>query len=341
MELSDGGGDEIMGEVGGFRTPVMVSRRNSVLDEVKPFEKEVAHEHATTLLLKRAVGPLSGSAEGTLECPDSPDSPLSLHSMVTSGSKNENLFENVQEAIARPPPIPLNQIKDPANYISNSSRLNPENGIFTRTHDYITHSPSLSPVLRPGSMSPSLDRKGKRKRSPALVPGGGGNGPFGLGIPMMGQVGGGGVGGGGAGGGGYFGMTRARSLSASSSASNSSSMVGVVVHGPTSATGLIGQAVANHHAASVAAASGSSTGGTMGTGTGAVTFLNPHHQLVIGAGTTLMARPGSPRLGLLAAAAAGAAGTGIPGSPVRQVVMGQMLNITGAQGGLSKMSLSE
>ncbi|KAJ3117105.1 hypothetical protein HDU96_007894 [Phlyctochytrium bullatum] len=477
------GGDAMMTDCG-TRPPgsAASSRRSSMLpqtrsisriakllqEEVKPFEKEVAHEHATTSLLKRAIAPLSesvladhptsattaASSEGggasagggsgkdrprsaagpvgprgsislgvgsslgvnVMGAPRSfssnspPDSPSSGNSMMTGNSgvtagttsgrgedmaphqrffvKNEVLFENLQEAIARPPPIPINQIKDPANYISNTSRLNPENGIFNRNHEYITHSPSLSPVLRPGSMSPSLDRKGKRKMSfddrfepykrnrlpsspihgggserttsnlmslmppnsvsnsptasafpplgsPALVLGGGGNGPFGLGIPMMGQmaaaaggaVGGGGVGGAvpmaGLGAGGYFGITRARSLSASSSNSNTSSMAGVVVHG-ANAGGAGGGGAGSGAAAG---------GGMMGSTTFA--FGNPqgggnaaHHQFQ---------RPGSPRLALLGA------NSQVSSSPVRQqgLVMGQMLNITGAQGGLSKMTLSE
>ncbi|KAJ3100056.1 hypothetical protein HDU97_002540, partial [Phlyctochytrium planicorne] len=391
------------------------SRRNSLLpqtksinrivrslqDEVKPFEKEVAHEHVTTSLLKRAINPLAESALSG-DSPDTPATPLGIHRASVSGPSSATSavgFHPLQhqivgddkefelDLIARPPPIPFNQIKDPANYISNTSKLNPENGIFARNHEHITHSPSLSPVLRPGSMSPSLDRKGKRKMSfddrfepykrhripsspihpssaeransvgaqgsfsmpdrtlspttavlggqfpplgsPALVPGGGGNGPFGLGIPMMGQVG--------SGVGGYFGITRSRSLSASSCASNASSMVGVVLHSssgnsntglnqqqqPLQQQSLQQQQQQQQQPNIIQPVPQSTQGGST------ATFLHPHHPHHH-VGNVVIQRPGSPRLGLLVAAAAGAAGTPIPGSPVRQ--LGQMLNITGAQG---------
>ncbi|KAJ3311662.1 hypothetical protein HDU76_003068, partial [Blyttiomyces sp. JEL0837] len=127
--------------------------------EVAPFESEVAHENVTTSFLKRIIPPSTKRDESPLDY-------FSLRSADTERSDPDPLADALRDdesvPFPRSIPIPNNQIKDPATYHSNTSKLNPENGFIAS----VMSSPSISPVIHPMVMSPILsERKGKRKMS--------------------------------------------------------------------------------------------------------------------------------------------------------------------------------
>ncbi|TPX45138.1 hypothetical protein SeLEV6574_g04054 [Synchytrium endobioticum] len=172
-------------------------------DESSPFEKEMAHEKVTTSLFKRipplnlpspAEGNVSGSTSNPeeggmvgvvstgLSCSNpinassvsglAPDSPESGASANSVGAATQMYMDDYSDsAVAHPvrvSPIPNSQLKSPAIYISNSSRLNPENHFISSKHqELITSSPAMSPVNAVmGHMSPvALERRNKRKMS--------------------------------------------------------------------------------------------------------------------------------------------------------------------------------
>ncbi|KAI8908723.1 hypothetical protein DFJ77DRAFT_127641 [Powellomyces hirtus] len=183
-------------------------------DESNPLDKEIAHERAlntsqsllfpsgatpdTTMLDTTAVGTASGGGVDTMPPPSPADSacatpPPSFGSRAMSLSVPDDNGRpgtpdemNALAAAATPPAVPVRAVaipnsalKDPATYVSHSSKLNPENNsnIFTRPHHHKKHdemmllsSPCLSPihpsVMPFGNMSPvNLERKCKRKRN--------------------------------------------------------------------------------------------------------------------------------------------------------------------------------
>ncbi|KAI9088484.1 hypothetical protein DFS34DRAFT_447689 [Phlyctochytrium arcticum] len=82
---------------------------------------------------------------------------------VTPGGSGAAVVPVAVRAVA----IPNSALKDPATYVSHSSRLNPENSFLSKQYEMMLSSPSLSPVHTiHGSASPSgSERKGKRKLS--------------------------------------------------------------------------------------------------------------------------------------------------------------------------------
>ncbi|TPX31874.1 hypothetical protein SmJEL517_g04926 [Synchytrium microbalum] len=110
-----------------------------------------------------------GSIVPSIVSSTAPDSPESVASAGNGTLMSLDDFPELAIPHAvRVSPIPNSQLRSPAAYISNSSRLNPENQFISSKHqDMITSSPAMSPVnLVIGHMSPiNLERRGKRKMS--------------------------------------------------------------------------------------------------------------------------------------------------------------------------------
>ncbi|TPX66350.1 hypothetical protein SpCBS45565_g04521 [Spizellomyces sp. 'palustris'] len=151
---------------------------NLLKDEAKPFDKEIAHEKAVNQSFPTLHSPFNlESLELMLEesPPDSPSmmdpsTPRSDRAMSVSLTTDSR--ETTPENLGVPVPvravaIPNSALKDPATYVSHSSKLNPENSFISKQQEAIMSSPSLSPVhMMLGGSSPSAsERKGKRKLS--------------------------------------------------------------------------------------------------------------------------------------------------------------------------------
>lgn len=100
-----------------------------------------------------------------------------LHEEISHEASTLLLLKQIEKQIdfqypspLRMNPIPKGQEKDPINYISNTSRLNPENSsIFNRTASPGIASPSLSPVMPPSSPVWSKKRR-LSSDDPAVFP---------------------------------------------------------------------------------------------------------------------------------------------------------------------------
>ncbi|KAI9007213.1 hypothetical protein BC832DRAFT_435402 [Gaertneriomyces semiglobifer] len=140
-----------------------MSRIQALLkEETQHIAKEIAHERALNL----------ASASYTLDVMDEeiPSDLLANSSFTTQRSKIEEEVSAIVPVPVRTVAIPNSALKDPATYISHSSKLNPENSFLSRQQEVISCSPSLSPVhttfAAAISMSPgNAERKGKRKHS--------------------------------------------------------------------------------------------------------------------------------------------------------------------------------
>ncbi|KAJ3043054.1 hypothetical protein HDV00_005962 [Rhizophlyctis rosea] len=138
-------------------------------DETRPFMNEIAHERALNKGVLPLVDGTGGGGVGPSPLVDVPDSPVSA---ASTGEVRDELSLDSTPLPLRTVTIPNSHIKDPAVYMSNSSKLNPENNYAARYQDMIT-SPSLSPINTPsgilGSLSPLILGKGKRKYSDFTV----------------------------------------------------------------------------------------------------------------------------------------------------------------------------
>ncbi|KAJ3293902.1 hypothetical protein HK104_004131 [Borealophlyctis nickersoniae] len=94
-------------------------------EEIRPFEKEIAHERSLNSgILTVSNEDLAAAASGSPLVPDSPQSVHSNASFLMDDGSSEYIAVPVPvRAVA----IPKTQIKDPAVYVSHSSKLNPEN----------------------------------------------------------------------------------------------------------------------------------------------------------------------------------------------------------------------
>ncbi|KAI8821816.1 uncharacterized protein EV422DRAFT_433610 [Fimicolochytrium jonesii] len=188
MLMDDQGGDADAMALD--RTPRRDSKRHSLCgrslsriaallkDEADPLDKEIAHERAINTS-SLSLPPVSSEDTDDMIDDISPDlpggtfepatprhtRPLSIN--TSDFSRQPSTPEDVHPVTVRTVAIPNSALKDPATYVSHSSKLNPENNFASKHHDIMVASPCLSPI-HPSmiSMSPSaVDRKGKRKLS--------------------------------------------------------------------------------------------------------------------------------------------------------------------------------
>ncbi|KAJ3209985.1 hypothetical protein HK099_008387 [Clydaea vesicula] len=147
--------------------------KNLIKEEELPFELELKHELATTTLLRKLVSKnenYSDLLENELDEENKLEdlqnlnttesehinSPMLLNDEdITNihfgnGNADNNLdYEKVFLPLPRINPIPKDQLNNPANYISNSSKLNPENNFIYNANRDILSSPSSSPSTGP------------------------------------------------------------------------------------------------------------------------------------------------------------------------------------------------
>ncbi|KAJ3125937.1 hypothetical protein HK098_008017 [Nowakowskiella sp. JEL0407] len=139
-------------------------------EDSQVIDKEIAHEKITTSFLRTGVPPpvssekshkesvLRNSTQAETESIGT-DSPRSMASFVDDWAMDGF------DLPLRVSPIPANLIKSPVPYLSNSSKLNPENSFISRQSELLS-SPSLSPLSNSAlyGLFPGLERN-KRKQS--------------------------------------------------------------------------------------------------------------------------------------------------------------------------------
>ncbi|KAJ3159818.1 hypothetical protein HDU86_001470 [Geranomyces michiganensis] len=187
---SEPGSDDVMAvDLKGMQTPRRDSGRRQSLapksvlrtcaalqDESNPLEKEIAHERvlnlnssALSLFQIEEQIPLS-PADGTPPPSfGSRQRTMSLGMPEEPGSRPGTPENDATAIPVRAVAIPNSALKDPATYVSHTSKLNPENSNVFQKHQQqdsmmVSSSPMLSPIHPSLMMSPVLDRKNKRKR---------------------------------------------------------------------------------------------------------------------------------------------------------------------------------
>ncbi|KAI8998153.1 hypothetical protein BC832DRAFT_245248 [Gaertneriomyces semiglobifer] len=139
-----------------------LSRIQTLLkEETQPFAKEIAHERALNLAASQVLGDMDENTP--------PVSPMNTSTAIHSCEMEDEALTPLPVPV-RTVAIPNSALKDPATYVSHSSKLNPENSFLSRQQEMMSCSPLLSPVHTSFTMSMSMspcnaERKGKRKQS--------------------------------------------------------------------------------------------------------------------------------------------------------------------------------
>ncbi|KAJ3147534.1 hypothetical protein HDU89_005357 [Geranomyces variabilis] len=145
-------------------------------DETNPLEREISHERVLNLNSNAlslfqiddqiATSPADGTPPPSF---GSRQRTMSVSMPEEPGSRPGTPEDTATAIPVRAVAIPNSALKDPATYVSHTSKLNPENSNVFKNHQQqdsmIVSSPMLSPIHPSLMMSPVLDRKNKRKLS--------------------------------------------------------------------------------------------------------------------------------------------------------------------------------